>query len=368
MAMHRIDGSPNLKDTYQNSKVLSKSLKEGIFKGEKLQVKQSATSQIADAAEELTFSVAETVEKKIEKRRVSKKRRPEQLKQIEKLSKMVPDVDKSDLLNWCKYVRKNPPKSAKELLKLLDDVFDDVTHKDLVLSMLKELLSEDKDRGLYAIVDSILNSLESKHEAEIKAGFNISSTAQTFSEKGLSATGELRKFYRSTILKYEGINQTFESIVENFPDKNFPDAIQFLIQAVGSDLHSRGPSIEPSELKQILDDLYNIESLGNLYRECDDLIQKTQKGFDIQLKSTTKNIVGQILRLKDSGWINTSEVMGMLHEFGIFDLEAQIYFLQNLKEKVRLMPLKLFSDDDSRYNILDKMQEAIDNLIESEEE
>ncbi len=365
MTTQRIDGGTGIRDIYQEGKVTGEILQKGVFRGEAVQVKQDAASLIADAAEELTFSAAETVEKKIEKRRISKERKSDQLKQIEKLLKTVPDINKKELLEWCNRIKKNPPKSSEELLKFLEDEFDDVTHQDLALSVLKELLSEGDE--LLDIVTSAQKSLETEHGAEIRAGFNVSTDAYTFSQKGLGSTGELRQFYRSTVLKYEGLTQTFESIIENFPDKDFLDAVQFLIKAVGSDLHSRGPSIEPSELKLILDDLYQIESLGNLYRECDDLLNRTKKGFGLSSTATAKDLVGHILKLRDATWLSSSQIMDLTKKMGIRDLGAQIYFLQGLKEKIRLMPLKLFPNDDTRFNILEKTQETIDNLIEREE-
>ncbi|MBW2067606.1 MAG: type III secretion system gatekeeper subunit SctW [Deltaproteobacteria bacterium] len=367
MTTQRIDGGTGIRDIYQESKVTGEILQKGVFRGEKVQVKQDATSLIADAAEELTFSAAETVEKKIEKRRISKERKSDQLKQIEKLLKTIPDINKKELLEWCERIRKNPPQSSKDLLDLLNEDFDDVTHQDLALSVLEELLSKEGDDELLKAVRSAKNLLEAEHGAEIRAGLNISVTAQSFSQQGLGKTSELRDFYRSTVLKYEGLTKTFESILENFPDKNFLEAVNFLIKAVGSDLHSKGPSIEPSELKIILDDLYHIESLGNLYRKCDDLLNRTVKGFGLKLKTTSKDIVGHILKLKDASWLTSSQIEELPSKLGIKNLSAQIYFLQGLRETVRLMPMKLFSDNNLRLNMLDRMQEAIDALIEREE-
>jgi type III secretion protein W len=205
------------------------------------------------------------------------------------------------------------------------------------------------------------------HAPEIRAGLNVTGVALEFSETGLGTAQELRDFYRDTVLQYEGLKETFDSIAKNFDMKDFMGAVHYLIKAVGNDLQSKGSSISPAELKRLLDDLYRVESLGNLYCGCAGLIDTMNRGFQVRVPLSPQDMLDGILALKDEKWLTETHVLKLVEKVGTSDLEARIYFLRNMRELVRLMPLKLFSDEESRFNLVGKMQQALDTLIEQEE-
>jgi type III secretion protein W len=341
---------------------------EGSFKGERVSVQRDATSLVSDAAEELTFSASEKVEKDIKKRKIGKKKEIKQAFQAELYVKKVPDLKQEDLLSFLKHIRKNRPNTMHDLLQEAKSSFKDVTHQYLALSFVKEML--DKEEGDSELGKTLEASIEYLMETEgtrIRAGLNVTEVAQEFSNEGFASTQNLRDFYRDTVLKYEGLKETYDSIVRNFDPEGFIQATQYLIKAVGNDLHSKGPSVSSLELKMILDDLYHLESLGNLYRNCSELIAKTNHEFDEKIKLTPHNAIQMILSFKDEKWITENQILNFSQSAGIKDLEGQIYFLRGLKELVRLMPLKLFSDDENRHNLISKMQQVLDTLIGQEE-
>ena len=342
---------------------------EGFLDGEQVTVAKNASSLIEDAAEELTFSASEKVEKDVKKRKVGKKGEGDEaqgsgfyVRKASKIKKFVQDL------------RKDRPGAVRELLGRIALLFKDVTDQYLALSYAKKLLEEEKegDEELANAMGASLQYLLDSQGPSIRAGLNIAETAEAFSvEKGPGGLGpvqELRDFYRDTVLKYEGFNETYESVLKNFPPENFLQATQYLIRAAGNDLHSKGPSISPVELKAVLDDLYHLESMGNLYRDFSRLGDKISREFEERIGPPPHEILHQVLSLKEEKWITENRVLDFVDATGLKDEGARIYFLQGVRELVRLMPGKLFSDEESRRSLLDKMQEALDTLVDREEE
>ncbi|BDV01947.1 SepL/TyeA/HrpJ family type III secretion system gatekeeper [Thermodesulfomicrobium sp. WS] len=338
--------------------------KEGVFEGRQVTVVADALSLIADAAEELTFEAAETVEKKVEERRVEKERPSELIQKIAKLQAMVPDLDKDKLATWLRRIGQNPPMSSRELMDSLREVFKEVSHQHLALELLEESSGENAE--LQALAREAKAALEAQSGPSIRAGRNVSTAASEYASRGLGETGELRDFYRETVLRYEGATETFRAVAERFPGQSLPEAVAFLIRAVGNDLHARGPSIEPEELRAILNDLYHLESLANLHQSCEQLLQRTRRGFGIASTLDPRELLGEFLTLKDKQWISESDVLAVVKKTGIEDPSARIYFLQGFLDFVRQAPLKLFPNSEGRLMLITKMQEALDRCIEEE--
>ncbi len=336
---------------------------EAVFEGKQIVLEQSASSLIADAAEELTFSTSETVEKKIEERRAEKERPSGMLARIKQLQSLLPDFPQNKMRRWMQSLRTIPPQNARDLLASLHKEFDDVSHQHGALSLLEEFAD---NPALRSLAQEAKAALESESGPSLRAGYNVSATAETYAAQGLGTTQELRTFYRETILHYEGVSQTFHDIIERFPSQSIPQAVSYLIRAVGMDLHARGPSIGTEELQIITNDLYHLEALANLHRSAEQLLQRTQRGFGALLHTDPQQLLGEFLALKDKNWVTDSDVIIMVQRLSIDDSSARVYFLQGFLDMTRQAPLKLFPSDESRLALISKIQEALDRFIEEE--
>ena len=76
----------------------------------------------------------------------------------------------------------------------------------------------------------------------------------------------------------------------------------------------------------------------------------------------------ELLDLMESKWLRPEQIEAVSAKMGVRELEDQIYFLRELKELARLIPLKAYSDTEQRPRLLDAIQQAMDMAIEREEE
>ena len=346
-------------------------LEQGIYRGERVSQQFDIQSLIADAAEELTFVASEKVEKDISKRKISsyKDRTVELIKRIERYLKQVPDLGSPEKLKeFLEHIKKVPFHSPSQLREETKKFFKDITHQYIALFYSLEVLEEeDPSNELIPILKEVTENLLAESGPEIRAGLNISTAAVDFSEKGLGEIQSLRDFYRENILNYESLSKLYDALLKNFDEDDFEKAVFFLIEAVGNDLRSQGPSISPAQLKQIMDDLYRLEVVGNFHRDCASLIEQIQNLFELKIFLTPSELAGKILSLREEKWLVSSKVENLIKDTGISNLEAKIFFLTELKKIVRTIPLKVFEDLDQREKFLAVIQETLDNMIELEE-
>jgi type III secretion system TyeA family effector delivery regulator len=75
----------------------------------------------------------------------------------------------------------------------------------------------------------------------------------------------------------------------------------------------------------------------------------------------------EILQMTNQRWTEPERFSKIATDASIQAVDARIYFLTQMREKIRLMPLKLFSSQEARDKMLEALQAAIDQEISREE-
>ncbi len=339
----------------------------GVYQGENVTQVIDIQSLIEDAFEELTFSASENVEKKMAEREITspKDRLSEIRKAMEKYLRQVPDIGSPEKVKkFLEHIKRANIKTPSQIKEEVQKFFRDVTHQYTALLIARDSL---KDEGLKQLVKDAADSLLEEKGPEIRAGLNVSQTARAFSEKGLADTQALRDFYRESVLNYESLSQLHSVLTSAFDGQDFEQAVAFLIEAVGNDLRSQGPSISPAHLKKVIDDLYCLEVLGNFHRDCRSLMGDVRRIFGLSPRISPEELANRVLKMKEEKWFTASVVENLADVAGMTMLDARIFFLTELKGMVRKIPIKVFDSLDQRENFLNAIQEALDISIEKEE-
>ncbi len=82
---------------------------------------------------------------------------------------------------------------------------------------------------------------------------------------------------------------------------------------------------------------------------------------------TAHDLMKAILHLTTQRWTDPQAFARLASSAGFEAVPARIYFLTQLKERVRLMPLKLFPAPEAREKLLEALQTALDREISREE-
>jgi type III secretion protein W len=78
-------------------------------------------------------------------------------------------------------------------------------------------------------------------------------------------------------------------------------------------------------------------------------------------------LVSSLLELAEASWLSGAQVEKLVREQRLRTTEAEIYFLRELADLVRALPLKIFKEPEQRLKMVDAVQEALDKAIEQEE-
>jgi len=355
-----------------NDSTKTSQLQQGKLRGQTVTRQPSLQSLIADSAEELTFSVSETVEKKLSKRKMSGSKESSLADAVAKAEfylKQIPDLDSPErLLQFLEHLKQQGNNNPDQLRQQAKKFFQDPSQAYAALSFAMESLQEEGgDPELVSALNRAMEKEMDEHGPVIRAGLNISSTASVFADKGLGETGELRNFYRENVLEYTGLKELQNSIIERAGSGDPEMVLTFFMEALGADLQASGSSLEPAELQKILDDLYNVEVVVNCSRELKGLASTIERLYHIHVRQTPVQLAGTLLELKEEKWLSVDKVNSALRDFGITDLEAQIYFLREFREIGRELPIKAFGEGEDRARFLSILQDALDNCIEMEE-
>jgi type III secretion protein W len=112
----------------------------------------------------------------------------------------------------------------------------------------------------------------------IQAGLNVTQTAM-LEASDAGEVQDLRNFYRESVLSHESLGKSWANIVERYGDGDLGGRIRFLLNALGADLASRGPSIPPAELKAILDETHQLATLSTMRERAGEFFKRLHARF-----------------------------------------------------------------------------------------
>ena len=82
---------------------------------------------------------------------------------------------------------------------------------------------------------------------------------------------------------------------------------------------------------------------------------------------TAHDLMKEVLQMTAQRWTDPDTLARVATAAGFAAAPARIYFLTQLREKVRTLPLKLFASPETREKLLESMQTALDREISREE-
>ncbi len=89
--------------------------------------------------------------------------------------------------------------------------------------------------------------------------------------------------------------------------------------------------------------------------------------LQLDSKLDEQKLLLALLRTISGSWIAPSQFERLASELGVPDGSPVIYFLTGVKQILRELPIKVYTDEAARASVLDALQTALDNAIEREE-
>lgn len=267
-----------------------------------------------------------------------------------------------------------PGDTKEDILRKLQEFYADVSLADEAL----EFLLETTDGELAKTVQEAKEEFNQQHGREIAAGRNISQQARQASEKGLGTPTTLRDMYRDITGNPRDSSTLFEELSEKYAFKDLKKVVDFLLHSLGSDMKSKGPSIDKGMLHRLITETRSLQAILGVYRFFRirmNLIQKlfTKEGLELPPQLSFEEMAKVFMTLAAERYPSAAKVLQGATRLGIEKwIMAKIIVLSQLRDAIREVAIhqiykSLQHRDELYLAILEALEDLEDQLEELEE-
>jgi type III secretion protein W len=346
----------------------------GVFMGAAVTVENDPMSLLADAAEELTFSVAESEESRLDERKEKADKKTLYNPFVEAAQKALQHMgEQTDrALNHLERLCKT--RNITDLAQLMQALTHelqgeggeepDPADQFTVLVGLKERLGG--DHPLAGTLDAALDALASKEAPAIASGLAVDLAAPAYAELGKNQ--DLRGVYRSAVADFTSPREALTRLLARFGQDRLDTGLDFLMTALGNEMSGVGPAAENSHLKALTGDLAVVRVLGAVRMRCAALLNRLDTVHGVTGKASPETLLDSILGLRDNHYAGINDMQRITTQVGLPDTEREVLFLQDMLQELRELPDLFYEENETRLRVLDAAQSALDDAVRREEE
>ncbi len=263
--------------------------------------------------------------------------------------------------------------SKEDILRKVLEAYSDYSLADEALEfLLRTTHGELADKVRQARED-----LNATYGREVRAGKNISQEAREFSKQGLGSPTSLRDLYRDITGNPREPQSLFAELSNQFDFEKMNTVIDFLLHSLGSDLKSKGPSIDRGELHRLMTQGRAMQAILGVYRFFKSrmaLIMNSfrREGIRLPTRISFELLAKLFVKFLQERYPAPDKVLQMAEYLGLVeDLLGQIIIYTQMRDAVRHTAPRLFRSEQHRQDVLTTMMDAIEDLdekIDEEEE
>ncbi|WP_422134879.1 MULTISPECIES: TyeA family type III secretion system gatekeeper subunit [unclassified Endozoicomonas] len=348
---------------------------KGKVAGQTVQVRSDATSALLDSAEELSMVADRFKQTKLKDRKLSSgsELSDKLLERIKKIQAIQETQAFKDLVNnFSNQTNLNP----NQVLKQAQEFSDDVLEQFAALDFAAEYFEEQGDQEKANQIRTAQQSIREKNPTLIQAGLNISeSAAEMIEEMGFDVdVRTVRESYANLIdsakmdhVRDDGsLKTTYRYLVETYGAENLEGAIQGQLDLLATDLNCTTHSTSPVRLKVIIDDMKGLKIQSGVHDACCEAEERLERTFPEE-KVVRLVLMEEMLDLVDQQWVTESDFEKLPLKMNLEKLEAHIFALTSIVDIVRSIPEEVFTNDETKLNMLSAATDSLDSKIEEEE-
>lgn len=267
-----------------------------------------------------------------------------------------------------------PDDTPEEALAKVFSVYPDPALADEALDFLIETATPET----LDILQKAKDLLNRDYERQVKAGRNIGAQAREFSKEGLGSATSLRDMYRDVTGNRRDPLKLFDELTEKFPYNKLKPVISFLLHSLGSDLKSKGPSIDRAELARLIEETRSLQGILGIFR----FFQSRSKLIDRQFLSYGFQRPGQVnfeilarlfIKMLAERYINPEKILQTAKMLGIDEkTAAQIIVYSQMHDAIRQVAPRYYRNPQHKNELtqafIDTLERLEDKLEEEEEE
>lgn len=284
------------------------------------------------------------------------------------------------------FERKNPELEARPLQLLrarikLQDTKEEILEKVLAMYPDFSLADEALDfllrttKGELSVqVRLAKQTLNETYGREVRAGRNMADQAREFSSKGLGTPTGLRGLYRDITGNPRDSNTLFNELSSKFEYEKMKTLISFLLHALGSDLKSKGSSIDHAELHRLITETRKLQAILGIFRFFKGRMALiaaafARAGLSLPSGLSFEALSKLFMKFLQERYPAPEKVLQMAIQLGLAEeWIAQTIIFTQMRDGIRGVAPKLFKSEQHRQDVLKSYIDAIEDLDERLEE
>lgn len=214
--------------------------------------------------------------------------------------------------------------------------------------------------------------LNTQFGREIKAGRNIATQTRTFAEKGLGTPTQLRAVYKEVTGNPRDPYALFEELSSHFSYEKMKHLIDFLLGSIGSDLKSKGPSIDRGELHRLLSEARKLQAIlwvFHFFRSRMPLVRASFERRGIPCGLTFEGLAKEFMKAIQEKYPSADKILHIGQILGLSEqLIEQIIIFTQMRDALRAVAPRLFRSNQHRQDLLNAFMETLEDLDDALEE
>ncbi len=276
------------------------------------------------------------------------------------------------LILLCEEIK--PDDTPEEILKKVLKYYSDVSLADEALEFLITVALTPLKEKLQAV----RQAFNEDRGSEIAAGRNIENEVQDAAKSGLGTTNSLRDWYRDVTHNPRTANTLFDELYQKYTYKQLGTVIHFLFHSLGTDLNSKGPSIDRAELSRLCEETRTLQAILGVYRHFRLRINLTKtlyenKGIPFPPGLNFERLAKEFMSLAASTNPNFSLVMDVGKRLVEDEnLDAKVILLERMRDAVPEVSGKVFhtekpKSDELRSKLFTTIIQVLTELYEQQQ-
>jgi type III secretion protein W len=260
--------------------------------------------------------------------------------------------------------------SAEDILRMVRETYSDFSLADEAL----EFLFATADPSIREKVSDAKKELNRLHGRDIKAGKNMGAQAREFATQGLGSPTALRDLYRSVVTTPRDAAALFQELSNAYPYDKMKTVIAFLLHALGSDMKSKGPSIDKQELSRLFTETRSMQAILAIYNFFKDRMAAIISSFERRNLTLPARINFELLaktfmKFIQERYPSVDKALQLSNTLGIANetLAQSLIYAQYLYGMRNVAP-RFFRDERHRQDVLNCFMDTIEELEEKLEE
>ena len=359
---------------------------QGKLAGEGVSVSSNSASALQDSLEEMSMVANQFKDKSLDKRKVKSgsEMTDRIMERIQKIQSIQSTQAFKDVVSkFSQQATLNPQNILKQAEEFTDDPLEQYAMLDFAAEYFAELGDDEKAEQIKAVRDGI----KDRQPTLINVGFNVSEkAAEVIKREGITAglrqvRENLADFVDESspafeeaageksvdhVQDFKTLLSSFRHISKTFGMNEFEKGRQLILELLATNQLAQKIEVTPEWVHAIGQDMKTLKITGAVHDDCCDAEDQVERTYTDE---TVKRdiLIESILEVVEQQWVTEGDFDKIPPAMNIKHLPAEILVLTSVHAIVRSIPEEVFSNDETKQNVIAAISESLDGKIEDEE-